>query len=81
MEEAFAAEPPPTSAAQGASVFQRVLSDAAKHSIPSGRRPNFIPGIPREVITLREESDRLRARDPASPDIDRLSQEINSRLW
>ena len=80
-EAAFSAEAPPCSAAVGVATFQRILNDASKWSIPAGRRRCYVPGVSRDVISLREERDNLRDTDPSNPEIERLTVEINSLVW
>ena len=79
-ENEFENAAPPTSAAEGAATFQRILLAGARRAVPAGRRIDFVPGIPREVMDLRKERDDLRHINPTDPEIDRLNDEIKTRL-
>ena len=80
-EEGFSGVALPKTAAQGVATFQRILTKASKWSIPAGKRRVMVPGESRTVRDLREERDEIRAADPVSPEVERLTGEINSRFW
>ena len=54
-----------------------MISRAAKHHIPRGFRPNYIPGLSPEASALIDERDSIRRASPASPEIRLLNDRIS----
>ena len=77
-EALFSQVAAPTSCDSGEKVFRHILQTASKHNIPAGFRRRFSPETPRDALDLARERDAIRRRDPSSPDIARLNEEIRS---
>ena len=76
----FVKLPPPTDVHTGQKIFQRIVNKISKRCIPAGRIKEWIPGIPTEAADMIVERDELRQHDPTSPDISRLTKEIQSSM-
>ena len=69
-------ESAPISASKGEKIFCDVILRAAKRNIPTGYRQNFIPNLPPEARPIRDRRDRLRAADPAHPELAAVEREL-----
>jgi hypothetical protein len=78
-EAEFRSQPLPFSCGAGKRVFCNIQLRAAKHAIPAGYHPDFVPGMTQEAVKLIHERDELRSADPQNPGIEAMNQEI-SRL-
>ena len=75
-EEKFAILTPPTCPIQGEKIYNKIITDAAKRFIPSGRVHKIIPGIPSEAVSKIKQRDILRESDRTNPEIKSLNEEI-----
>ena len=75
-EQQFITLPPPISAAQAINIFNRILLNAAKTTIPAGYRKDFDPSLTPEIQALITERDAIRTQDPSDPAIPVFNQEI-----
>ena len=57
-----------------------VLLKAESHNIPSGYKLYTKP-IPAEILNIMKERDGIRSKDPTSPVLLRLNNDINSATW
>ena len=73
-------EQPPSSPEQGEKIFRRILLRASARNIPSGRVPNYTPGLTPETLELIRQRDVLRAADPSNPNTALLDHEIDSQI-
>ena len=65
---------------KGERLFREIVNKAAKHHIPSGRRPTSTPGLPPEAAKLTSQRDALRTNNPTSPDLPLLNNKIEMIL-
>ena len=79
-EETFALMELPSSAEAGETQLRKVLLTHAKHYIPTGYIPNYIPNLPDSTIRLIRERDQLRSTNPSDPQIHALDQHITQEI-
>ena len=81
-EREFALLTPPSTCGAGEKAFRFILSEAAKHHIPSGHVPNMIPRLSARAREIIRERDTLRATSRSSHRInvldERLQRDIDS---
>ena len=66
----------PTDCQKDEKLFRATLLKAASHHIPTGRRKLNTQHVPAEILAMMEERDDLRKRDPTSPLLTPLNDEI-----
>ena len=65
---------------RGDPVPQNSFLTAAKHFIPTGYVPNFIPNLSDSTLQLIRQRDQLRSTDPTNPHIHPLNQHITHTI-
>ena len=58
-------------------IFQNIIQQGAKKSIPAGRIPRIYNAMPTKAARLTEERNELRRSDPANPCIQQLNSNID----
>ena len=66
----------PTDCQKDEKLFRTTLLKAASHHIPTGRRKLYTQ-VPAEILAMMEEWDDLRKRDPSSPRLSTMNDEIS----
>ena len=79
-EDKFAELSPPTNIVKGEKIFRKIINNAAKNAIPSGRIKNIFPNVPTETATKIRERDTLREADPTNPNLTQMNKDINSDI-
>jgi hypothetical protein len=79
-EDAVSKLEDPTNCARDEQMLRSILLDASRHHIPSGYRKDFVAGLPNSAKHLITECDKLRARDPADPEIQGLNARITEAV-
>ena len=78
IEEALSTEPNPTDCQQGEKILRAAILKAASHHIPSGRHKlDHTEALPADIVDMMSARDDLRSRDPTSPALSQMNDEIN----
>ena len=75
-EREFALLPPPSTCGTGEKAFRFILSEAAKHHIPSGHIPKMIPRLSDRARELIRERDTIRANSRSNRRIHALEEQL-----
>ena len=70
----------PTDCQRDEQIFRTVLLKAASQHIPTGRNRLHEEHIPAEILDVMNRRDDLRKRDPTSPELPRLNNDIQNRI-
>ena len=78
IEETLSTEPDPTDCQQGEKILRAAILKSASHHIPSGRHKlDHTEGLPADIVDMMSARDDLRSRDPTSPALSQMNDEIN----
>ena len=78
IEETLSTEPGPTDCQQGEKILRAAILKAASHHIPSGRHKlDHTVALPADIVDMMSARDDLRSRDPTSPALSQMNDEIN----
>ena len=78
IEETLSTEPNPTDCQQGEKILRAAILKAASHHIPSGRHNlDHTEALPADIVDMMSARDDLRSRDPTSPALSQMNDEIN----
>ncbi len=80
VENALAGIRPPNNIHKAEQLFRRILTRAAKRTIPAGHIPNATGNVPPEAIRLINQRDQIRRNDPTNPQISDLNNQINNLI-
>ena len=70
----------PTDCQKHEKIFRAVLLKAASHHIPTGRHRVHQEPTPAEILTMMEDRDKLRSRDPSSPELPQKNTDIQKAI-
>ena len=71
---------PPTDVYSAEKTFRRIINNAHKTNIPSGRIKTILPEVPTSAADLIKERDDLRATQPDAPQLAELNQRIEKEI-
>ena len=71
----------PTDCQKGEKVLRVIILKAASHHIPSGRHRIIIEPVPTEILARMIARDDLRLRDPTSPALPEMNDEITRTMY
>ena len=78
IEETLSTEPDPTDCQQGEKILRAAILKSASHHIPSGRHKfDHTEALPVDIVDMISARDDLRSRDPTSPALSQMNDEIN----
>ena len=78
IEETLSAELDPTDGQQGKKILRATILKAASQHIRSGRHKlDHTEGLPADIVDMMRARDDLRSRDPTSPALPQMNDEIN----
>ena len=78
IEETLSTEPDPTDCKQGEKILRAAILKSASHHIPSGRHKlDHTEALPADIVDMMRARDELRSRDPTSPALSQMNDEIN----
>ena len=81
VEAALSKRSLPTDCQRDEKIFHTVLLKAASHHIPTGRHRLHEEHVPVEILDVMTRQDDLRKRDPTSPELPRLNDDIENRIY
>ena len=78
IEETLSTEPDPTDCQQGEKILRAAILTAASQHIPSGRHKlDHTEALPADIVDMVSARDDVRSRDPTSPALSQINDEIN----
>ena len=78
IEETLSTEPDPTDCQQGEKILRAAILKSASHHIPSGRHKlDHTEALQADIVDMMSARDDLRSRDPTSPALSQMNDEIN----
>ena len=81
MEATLSKRSLPTDCQRDEKIFRTVLLKAASHHIPTGRHRLHEEHVPAEILDVMTGRDKLRKRNPTSPELPILNYAIQNRIY
>ena len=81
VETALSNRSLPTDCQRDENIFRTVLLKAASHHSPTGRHRLHEEPVPADILDVMTRRDDLRKRDPTSPELPRLNNDIQNRIY